>query len=438
MTISQIINQSRLAQIEWASNPAARSAALSAIAANIAAEKEKLIESMVSEVHKPISEARGECARAIAILQYFSSAVLDPDGNSYPTSAPNLILSMRRPYGVAGLITPWNFPIAIPIWKAAPALAAGNAVVLKPSEFANETALLMAEIMNKSLPENIFTVVSGGSNVGADLVSLADVISFTGSVHVGKLVVAKAAELGKPVQAEMGGHNPAIILPDADLNLLASSIQVGAFSYSGQKCTATRRIIVVGNESRKKEVVDVLVSATDKLVAGDPHDERTVIGPLIHSDSYKNYVNAINSANSSGRLIVGGKIDTTGTNLPSATLTDGLAFDHYLMCNEVFAPIAHVASVKSAKEAISLANAVKYGLTASIHTADLQAALDLSRSLQTGMVKINAPTAGVDFHAPFGGDKDSSYGMREQGKAALDFYSHTKTVTFNAGQTKFA
>ena len=438
MTISQIIARAKVAQIDWAANPTARSAALSAIAANFAAEKERLIESMVTEVHKPITEARGECARAIAILQYFTSAVLDPDGNSFPTTAPNLILSMRRPYSVAGLITPWNFPVAIPIWKAAPALAAGNAVVIKPSEFANKTALLMEEIINKSLPENIFTVIPGGPEVGAELVAQADVISFTGSVRVGKSVVAKSAELGKPVQAEMGGHNPAIVLPDADLNILASSIQVGAFSYSGQKCTATRRIIIVGNESRKKDVVAALISATEKLAVGDPHDEKTVIGPLIHSDSYQNYVTAINSAKDLGKLIVGGKIDSTGSNLPSATLTDGLSFDHFLMCNEVFAPITHIASVASTKEAISLANSVKYGLTASIHTADLEAALRISRLLETGMVKINAPTAGVDFHAPFGGHKDSSYGMREQGKAALDFYTHTKTVTFNAGQTKFA
>ena len=437
MNISEIVSRARVAHIEWAANPIARSNALAAIASTFIAEKERIIEAMVTEVHKPITEARGECARAIAILQYFSSAVLDPDGASFPTQTPHLILSMRRPYGVAGLITPWNFPIAIPIWKAAPALAAGNAVLIKPSEFANNSAILMAELMQKSLPENIFTVLPGGPETGSALVEEADVISFTGSVRVGKSVVARAAQLGKPVQAEMGGHNPAIVLPDADLNLLASSIQIGAFSYSGQKCTATRRIIIVGNDERKKDVVDSLKAATEKLVVGDPRDEKTFIGPLIHAASYQNYVDAITNAQRSGTILAGGTVTTDGSHLPSATLTDGLASDHPLMCNEVFAPIAHIAHVGSTKEAISLANSVSFGLTASIHTADLESALRISRLLETGMVKINAPTAGVDFHAPFGGDKDSSYGMREQGKAALDFYTHTKTVTFNAGQSKF-
>lgn len=437
MNLDQIISNARKAQISWAANPIARSAALSAVAKTFTAHRDDLVNLMVDEVYKPITEARGEFARAVAILEYYSQAVLDPDGTSVPTMDPNLILSLRRPYGVAGLITPWNFPVAIPIWKAAPALAVGNAVIIKPSEFATKTALFLQELIAKTLPEGIFNVIPGGADIGAQLVDSADLISFTGSAKVGGSVVARAATLGKPVQAEMGGHSPAIVLPDADLELLVSHIQIGAFSYSGQKCTATRRIIIVGDAKRKAEVVDSLMSGAEKLVAGDPRDEKTFLGPLIHSDSYKNYSDAIESAKQIGRIISGGRIDASGINLPSATLTDSIPAEHQLMCEEVFAPIAHIATVSSTDEAIALANSVRYGLTASIHTADLEASLRISRRLNTGMVKVNGPTAGVDFHAPFGGDKDSSYGMREQGKASIDFYSHTQTITVNSGVRKF-
>lgn len=437
MSIQEVILGARKAQISWSANPIARSAALSSAARTFTAHRDQLVDLMVDEVHKPITEARGEFGRAVAILEYFSQAVLDPDGTSIPTMDPNLILSLRRPYGVAGLITPWNFPVAIPLWKAAPALATGNAVIIKPSEFATKIAQLVAELMKKALPEGIFNLVPGGAEIGAELVDLADVVSFTGSAKVGRSVVARAATLGKPVQAEMGGHSPAIVLPDADLDLLATHIQIGAFSYSGQKCTATRRIIIVGDEKRKTAVVEALVASAETLVAGDPRDEKTFLGPLIHSDSYKNYSNAIASAKEIGEVISGGKIDSTGGNLPSATLTDSIPPEHQLMCEEVFAPITHIATVATTDEAVTLANAVRYGLTASIHTGDLEASLRISRRLATGMVKVNGPTAGVDFHAPFGGDKDSSYGMREQGKAALDFYTHTQTLTINSGARKF-
>ena len=437
MSMNDHIATARKAQISWSANPIARSAALSAVAKSFIAHRDQMVDVMVDEVYKPITEARGEFARAVAILEYFSQAVLDPEGTSIPTMDPNLILSIRRPYGVAGLITPWNFPLAIPLWKAAPALAVGNAVVIKPSEFSTKTALFLQELMNKVLPEGIFTVLAGGSEVGAELVDSADLISFTGSATVGKKVVARAAALGKPVQAEMGGHSPAIVLPDADLELLGSHIQIGAFSYSGQKCTATRRVIIVGDAKRKSQVVDALVASAEKLIVGDPRDEKTFLGPLIHGDSYANYSKAIASAKEVGKVVAGGRVDVSGSNLPSATLTDSIPPEHQLMCEEVFAPITHIASVSTTDEAIALGNAVRYGLTASIHTSDLEASLRISKRLETGMVKVNGPTAGVDFHAPFGGDKDSSYGMREQGKASLDFYTHTQTITVNSGTRKF-
>ena len=436
--MKEIFEKARAAQIEWGANPIARSNALSAAARLFKAEEKRLIDSMVAEVHKPLTEARGECGRAIAILEYYAAAALDPHGSSIPTAEPALLLAMRRPHGIAGLITPWNFPVAIPIWKAAPALAAGNAVVIKPSEFSSKTAELVGELLSRVLPQGIFTVVPGGAEVGQSVIDNSDVISFTGSVAVGNKVVARAASLGKPVQAEMGGLNPAIVLPDADLSLLASQFTIAAFSYSGQKCTATRRVIIVGDEARKNEVASALVAATEKLQRGAASEESTFIAPLIHAQSFANYANAINAARSVGRILTGGIVESDGSNLPSPTITDGVPLDHQLMCDEVFAPIAHIVRVDDVESAIAVANGVRYGLTASIHTQDLDAALRISRRLVTGMVKVNGPTAGVDFHAPFGGTKESSYGMREQGKAALDFYSYLQTVTINPGKGRFA
>ena len=431
------IAKMRKAQAEWANDPVARSSALSKLAKAILANKELLVSSMIDEVKKPISEARGEFGRAVSILEYYAAAALDPDGTTIPTSAPNLILAMRRPHGIASLITPWNFPMAIPLWKAAPALAIGNAVALKPSEFATRTAQLISKLVTENLPSDIFQLFPGDGQVGKNIVENGDVVSFTGSVRIGKEVVASAAARGIPVQAEMGGHNPAIIFPDADLDLLASQFPMAAFSYSGQKCTATRRLIVIGDQRRRDEVAERLVAATKALQLGAAADEKTFIAPLIHQVARENYEKAIERAKRVGRVLTGGEVIDASLNLVAPTLTCDIPFDDELMCDEVFAPICHIARVDDVGAAVELANSVRYGLTGSIHTQDLAAALTVSKRLITGMVKVNAPTAGVDFHAPFGGTKDSSFGGREQGKAALEFYSRTQTVTVASGNGKF-
>lgn len=427
----------RKVQAEWANDPVARSSALLKLAKAFLANKELLVSSMIDEVKKPISEARGEFGRAVSILEYYAAAALDPDGTTIPTTAPNLILAMRRPHGIASLITPWNFPIAIPLWKAAPALAMGNAVALKPSEFATRTAQLIKNLVTENLPASIFELFPGDGQVGKSIVENGDVVSFTGSVRIGKEVVASAAARGIPVQAEMGGHNPAIIFPDADLDLLASQFPIAAFSYSGQKCTATRRVIVIGDQQRRDEVAERLVAATKALQLGAAADEKTFIAPLIHQVARENYEKAIERAKKVGRVLTGGEVIDASLNLVAPTLTCDVPFDDELMCDEVFAPICHIARVDDVKAAVELANSVRYGLTGSIYTQDLAAALTVSRRLITGMVKVNAPTAGVDFHAPFGGTKDSSFGGREQGKAALEFYSRTQTVTVASGNGKF-
>jgi aldehyde dehydrogenase (NAD+) len=313
----------------------------------------------------------------------------------------------------------------------------GNTVLIKPSEFSSDTAKLFEKIAQEVFPEGVFSVIPGDGEIGKTLIERADVASFTGSVRVGKEVVSQAAKLGIPVQAEMGGHNPALVLPDADLNLLAAQFPIAAFSYSGQKCTATRRVIVIGDKKRRDEVAEILVAATKALQIGDPNDEKTFIGPLIHQTSRENYERAIAESSKVGKIIHGGQTIDAAINLVSPTITVDVPLNHQLMCEEVFAPIVHIANVETLPDAIKLANDVPYGLTASIHTQDLAAAFSVSNKLETGMVKVNGPTAGVDFYAPFGGSKDSSYGSREQGKAALEFYSHTQTITVNVGKGKF-
>jgi len=435
--LSDLVLTSRRSQKSWSADPLARSAALSKLSKLFSEKREELVASMVEEVKKPITEARGELNRAISILDFYSAAVLDSDGETFPAASPNYILSVRRPHGVAGLITPWNFPIAIPFWKAAPALAMGNVVLIKPSEFSSNTALLFAKLANQVFPEGVFSVIPGDGQIGKSLIELSDVASFTGSVRVGKEVITQSAKLGIPVQAEMGGHNPAIVLPDADLNLLATQFPIAAFSYSGQKCTATRRVIVIGDKKRRDEVAEVLISATKALQVGEAGDEKTFIGPLIHSAAREGFERAVTESAKVGKLVYGGETIDADKNLVSPAITTEVPLDHQLMCEEVFAPIVHIANVEDVPAAIKLANDVPYGLTASIHTQDLAAAFAISKELETGMVKVNGPTAGVDFYAPFGGIKDSSYGAREQGKAALEFYSHTQTITVNVGKGKF-
>ena len=344
------------------------------------------------------------------------------------------MITQRVPHGVAGLITPWNFPIAIPLWKAAPALAAGNSVVLKPSTEALGVALRVAELFEKTLPKDLFLITPGHRGTANALITQADVISFTGSVAVGQSVVATAAGAGKPVQAEMGGQNPAIVLPDADLALTATHLSQASMGFAGQKCTATSRFIVVGDEKRFMEVSDALVAAVEAMAPADPAQEGVLVGPLITEVARTEFTDAAAAAAArGGRILTGGANFGDNGWFAKPAIVTGLKIDDELMQEEVFAPFASITRVKSVDDAITMANGVRYGLTASIHGRDIEAIIRAATSLRTGMVKVNSPTAGVDFHAPFGGTKDSSYGQREQGKDAMRFYSVTRTITLGSG-----
>ncbi|GIM96116.1 aldehyde dehydrogenase family protein [Paractinoplanes toevensis] len=428
-TVAAAADVARAAAPAWARGPAhARAAALHACAEALAAATGELTDLVVREVGKPYGEAGAEIGRGVAILRYFAQQALFPEGEVYPPAdGVSLLHTRRRPHGVVGLITPWNFPVAIPLWKAAPALAFGNAVLLKPAPQSSAVALRLAELFAGALPDGVLTVLTGLGGTGEAIVDTADAVSFTGSVAAGQAVARRAVGRGIPVQCEMGGQNAAIVLPDADQAAAATAIAAAAMGYAGQKCTATSRVIVVGDPS---QFTERLVAAVEALPVGDPADPATVIGPLIESRPREAIQAAVQRATAGGaRLLTGARqSDRDGWFQPPTVLADVPAGDD-LRSEEFFGPVCVVLPAESADAAVRVANEVRHGLVAAVYTQNLGSALTLSNQLDVGMVKVNAPTTGVDFHAPFGGEKESSYGPREQGTAARDFYTRTVTIT---------
>lgn len=414
----------RAQQQWWAMGAAGRAAALHGAAEALAARADEAATLIMREVGKPITEAKGEVARGVSILRYYAQASFMAKGDVFPPSTNVMLWSERRPLGVAGLITPWNFPMAIPLWKAAPALCAGNAVIMKPSQEAIACARLLEAIFAPHFPTGLFTVViGGGSDVGNAITANADVISFTGSTKVGRQIVATAAARNVPVQAEMGGQNAAIVLADADYEKTAGIIAGAAMWFAGQKCTATSRVIVVGDG----DFATPFVNAVKALKKGDPADPSVTVGPLINDASLADFMRAVDTAKSSGAHILHGDEPAQGL-FVEPVIIDGLTPNHPLSCNETFGPIVTLHRAATPEEAIAMANSVEYGLVTSIHGRDLNQITQLAALADTGLVKVNSSTSGVDFYAPFGGEKMSSYGMREQGLAGIEFYSHTVTV----------
>jgi acyl-CoA reductase-like NAD-dependent aldehyde dehydrogenase len=429
--VATAFKRAREAQREWSRSALARADALSAAAEALAAAKDDVVDLMVREVGKPLTESVMEHGRAVRILRYQAQSAMDPDGDTYPAAPPadprTLLLSRRRPRGVAGLITPWNFPFAIPLWKAAPALAYGNTVVLKPASDAIGCALLLQEILGKHLPEGVFNVVTGPGAAGQAVVELADVVSFTGSTAVGLGVAAGATARGIASQAEMGGLNASIVLPDADVESAAKVIAGAAMGYAGQKCTATGRVIVLGDAA---PFTEALAAAVEALPTGDPADSSTVVGPVINPPARDELVSAAKAAPGDGGRVVTGGVALDGPGLFfTPTVVDGQDPSARLAQEEVFGPIVTVLRAGSAEQAVEISNRVPFGLVTSVFTRDLDSALTVVDGLETGMIRVNMPTSGVDFHAPFGGEKQSSFGPREQGKAARELYTSTHTIT---------
>jgi alpha-ketoglutaric semialdehyde dehydrogenase len=428
--IRALVARSAAAQRGWAGDAAARSRALGGWAAAVEADAASLAELLAREVGKPIAEARGEVARGVAILRYYAQAAFDPEASIYPApGGDGQLIVERHPIGVVAAVCPWNFPVAIPLWKSAPALAMGNSVIVKPASAALCTALRLIELAAAHLPEGVLSMAPlSGSSVGELLAALGvQAVSFTGSVATGRGIVERAARRGIPVQAEMGGQNPAIVLADADLDSAAATIAGAAMSYAGQKCTATSRVIVERSVATRFQ--DLLVGRIEALHVGDPLADDTVVGPLISSPARQNVVDAVLGATSRGaRLLAGGhSIAGSGWFHEPTLLEVGDPHDPVAQ-EETFGPIAVFMVADTADQACRIADDTPYGLVAAIYSRDVDRARRLAAGLAVGMVRINAPTTGVDYHVPFGGEKASSYGPREQGRAALSFYSRTRTV----------
>jgi alpha-ketoglutaric semialdehyde dehydrogenase len=429
--VDRAVTAARAAAPGFAALPAqARADALHRVAGRVEAAAAELAELIRREVGKPILEARAEVGRTAAILRYQAQAALDPDGDTYPSAdGRSLLMSRRRPRGVVGMITPWNFPIAIPAWKLAPALAYGNACVWKPSPFSPACAEALLACLARELPADVVRVVQGRADAGAALVGHAGVaaVTFTGSVAAGASVARMAVERGAAVQCEMGGQNASIVLPDADVESAAATIATAAMGYAGQKCTATSRVICAGG------VVDPMREALAAAVAGlrieDPADEACRVGPLISPEARDAAAAAVaRGVEAGGRLVAGGGALDAAGNYLAPTLVDVADPSAELAQEEVFAPVCAIMSAADADAALELANGVRHGLVTAVFTRDLDRVLDLVGRLDTGLVRINQPTSGVDLHTPFGGEKASGLGPREQGKAAREFYTSLRTV----------
>jgi alpha-ketoglutaric semialdehyde dehydrogenase len=428
------------AQPRWAASlPQQRADALDFIGREIEQRGPELADLLAREEGKPLAEARGEVQRAAHIFRFFAGEALRAGGELLPSTRAGLAVEItREPVGVVSLITPWNFPIAIPAWKIAPALAHGNAVVFKPAELVPGCAWALAEIISRAgLPAGAFNLVMGsGRALGPALIDDAQVaaVSFTGSEATGRQLAARA--VARPgamarVQLEMGGKNPLVVLDDADLDVAVACALNGAFFSTGQRCTASSRLVVTAGIHDR--FVDALVARLQGLVLGDARKPGTTVGPVVDAKQLQQDLKYIALARSEGaELAFGGQHHAELEGQPGHYLTPALFVhsDNTMRFNreEIFGPVAGVIRVADADEALAVANDTAYGLSAGVCTTSLKMAAHFKRQLQAGMVMVNAPTAGVDPHVPFGGRKASSHGPREQGRYAAEFYTVVKTA----------
>lgn len=418
-------------------SPDARAQYLYKAADILAARKDTVAAALTREEGKTLMEAGGETGRGVVILRYYAGEGLRVGGDVIPSVNPQtLFFTERVPLGVVGLITPWNFPVAIPLWKAAPALVYGNTVILKPSELSPETARLLAEVFHEAgLPPGVFNIVQGGSEAGTAIASTngIDGVSFTGSAVTGKSVARACVERGAKYQLEMGGKNPSVILEDADMAQAVELTVQGAMRSAGEKCTATSRAIVV--ESVADEFTSRLVERVKSLKIGPGTDSTAYLGPVISEAAKGRVLRYIEKAQAEGAaLLTGGSApdspDLAHGHYVLPTVFGGVTPEMTIAQEEVFGPVLAILRVPDFETALQAANGVAYGLSASVFTRDLGSALRFAREAEAGMVRINGETAGVEPQAPFGGVKGSSSFSREQGQAAKDFYTQIKTIAF--------
>jgi aldehyde dehydrogenase (NAD+) len=406
---------------------------LKKIGDEILARKEDLGRLLAREEGKTLPEAVGEVARAGQIFLFFAGEALRIAGEKIASVRPNVDVEItREPLGVVGVITPWNFPIAIPAWKIAPALAYGNCVVFKPADLVPATAHALADIIVRAgVPPGVFNLVMGrGSIVGDALVKHPDVaaISFTGSVATGRQIAADAVAGMKKFQLEMGGKNPLVVVDDADLNVAVECAVNGAFFSTGQRCTASSRLIVT--EGIHDRFVQALTARMRTLVVDDALGSGTHIGPAVDRSQLDQDLAYIDIGRKEGAKIAAGGRTLERANpgfYIEPTLFTGVRNGMRIAREEIFGPVAGVLRARDYDEALALANDTSFGLCAGICTTSLKLSTHFKRNADAGMVMVNLPTAGVDYHVPFGGRKGSSYGAREQGRYAVEFYTTVKT-----------
>ena len=410
---------------------------LERIGAEILARKDELGTLLAREEGKTRAEAVGEATRAGHIFRFFAGETLRLAGEVVPSVRPGIKVEItREPVGVVGIITPWNFPIAIPAWKIAPALAYGNCVVFKPADLVPGCAWALAEIIARSgLPAGVFNLVMGRGSVVGEVLSNSsevDAISFTGSAGVGRRVAQNCAARLAKVQLEMGGKNPQVVLDDADLDTAVNVSIQSAFFSTGQRCTAASRLIVT--QGIYSKFVSVLTEKMKALKVDDALKEGTDIGPVVDAQQLEQDLRYIELGRKEGATLAAGgtrlKRAAEGYYLEPALFTDTTP-QMQINRDEIFGPVAAVIRVKGYEEALQVANDTPYGLSSGIATTSLKHAEHFKRNSAAGMVMVNLPTAGVDYHVPFGGRKGSSYGPREQGRYAAEFYTAVKTSYVN-------
>ena len=416
----------------------ARSDALDKIGSEILARRNELGALLSREEGKTLPEGIGEVTRAGHIFKFFSGECLRSAGQLLPSVRPGIGVEItREPVGVVGLITPWNFPIAIPAWKIAPALAYGNCVIFKPADLVPGSAWALTDIISRAgLPTGVFNLVMGrGSSIGQAMVEHPSIgaISFTGSVGVGKRIAAACVERHKKVQLEMGGKNPQVILGDADLKQAVELSVQSAFYSTGQRCTASSRLIVT--DDIHDAFVEAMKARMAQINVGDALLAETHIGPVVSQPQLEQDLAYVAIAKSEGAQLVSGGQRTQCQSksghegyFMTPTLFTETSATMRISREEVFGPVANVIRVKNYEEALATANDTEFGLSAGIATSSLKLATHFKRHAQAGMVMVNLPTAGVDYHVPFGGRKGSSYGPREQGQYAQEFYTTVKTA----------